>query len=578
MVEMRYIRKFKIRNRIAIVLLLGLFLFSIVIFQVSKSVSQNVIHNYLYDYISLSQKEMMVGIELLIDAVNMFAVRMLVNQDIYSLFNNEQLSYHEKEEKLVYILDEFLIYKNTIGAIVIATEDGKLYSYSTDGVIIQEPDDIYIKQLESSQTSVWGPILKDMEGNSYILLGRKYRNFYTGQNLGYLILYIRETALLDIYADIVGKWGHSFILMENGYIVSHPDKDKVGKIVIDDDIYHSTQDFDYKITVYEGEPTILAIYSLGERLERIGLNWKIVSIISEKRLFQVIDNIKMYVFLMEIAITIIVILVSTRIAYTITKPIVSLRDHVNKLGNGKTDVVLSTNAKDEIWELENSFNKMVVRIQDLIERNNQEKEKQKEMELIALQAQINPHFIYNTLDAIGWMAKLKKETEIERMVMALSTFFRTSLHKGEQYIMVKEEIELVESYVTIEKMRFPEKFDIIYNISDEIRDCLMLKIILQPLVENAIKHGISEKEGKGLITINGYAEDEDLVFEVIDDGVGFDVCTKEFQAAYNHIKRSGYGLRNVDERIKLEYGDDYGLKFESEKGKGTRVYVRLKIK
>ena len=281
---------------------------------------------------------------------------------------------------------------------------------------------------------------------------------------------------------------------------------------------------------------------------------------------------------MEIAITIIVILVSTRIAYTITKPIVSLRDHVNKLGNGKTDVVLSTNAKDEIWELENSFNKMVVRIQDLIERNNQEKEKQKEMELIALQAQINPHFIYNTLDAIGWMAKLKKETEIERMVMALSTFFRTSLHKGEQYIMVKEEIELVESYVTIEKMRFPEKFDIIYNISDEIRDCLMLKIILQPLVENAIKHGISEKEGKGLITINGYAEDEDLVFEVIDDGVGFDVCTKEFQAAYNHIKRSGYGLRNVDERIKLEYGDDYGLKFESEKGKGTRVYVRLKIK
>ena len=221
MVEMRYIRKFKIRNRIAIVLLLGLFLFSIVIFQVSKSVSQNVIHNYLYDYISLSQKEMMFGIELLIDAVNMFAVRMLVNQDIYSLFNNEQLSYHEKEEKLVYILDEFLIYKNTIGAIVIATEDGKLYSYSTDSVIIQEPDDIYIKQLESSQTSVWGPILKDMEGNSYILLGRKYRNFYTGQNLGYLILYIRETALLDIYADIVGKWGHSFILMENGYIVSH---------------------------------------------------------------------------------------------------------------------------------------------------------------------------------------------------------------------------------------------------------------------------------------------------------------------------------------------------------------------
>ena len=574
----RFLRRFAIRNRIGAVLLAGFFLFSMMIFQIAKFVSQKIINDYMYEYIAVTHTEMMEGIKLLIDEVNMFAVRMLVSQDIYILFNNERLSFPERTEKMAEILDRFPIHKDVIGGIFIIRENGEQYRYSPDDNIIQGPDDFYIGQIRESQSPVWGSVKKDAEGNSYILLGRKYRNFYTGQQIGYLILSIRESAIRDIYGKAMEGWGYSFILSDAGEILSHPDRDKIGKILLNNELPDPDQPFDYQITNHDGESTILTAYPFEGQLKKMGMNWTIVSLISKNILADTINEINKYILLLEIAVMLIAAFLAVQITSRITRPIIKLRDDVNALGSGNTDVEYEVDSRDEIWELEKSFNEMTWKIKNLIERNNEEKEKQKEMELTALQAQINPHFVYNTLDAIGWMAKLKKQPEIERMVMALSTFFRISLHKGDKYITVRDELDHVRSYVTIEEMRFPDKFDIEYHISEGIRNDTMIKIILQPLVENAIRHGISEKEGKGHIVINGRRSKEDLIFEVMDDGVGFDTGSMDFRNAYFREKHKGYGLRNVDERIKLEYGPEYGLTIESEKEKGTKVVVRQKAR
>ena len=276
--------------------------------------------------------------------------------------------------------------------------------------------------------------------------------------------------------------------------------------------------------------------------------------------------------------SVIAIFLALYISFNITKPLAKLKSKLDLIGKGKLSLVFSEGSNDEIEALEQSFNNMVLRIQELIQKNNSEKEKQRELELTALQAQINPHFVYNTLDAIGWIAKLKKQVDIERMVLALATFFRISLHKGDKFITVAEEILLVESFVSIEQLRFPDKVEVTYDIPEDIKNCLILKIILQPLVENAIKHGISNKKGKGHIVITGYRRGNDLKLEVKDDGVGFDLDATDSKTVYKDFQHSGYGLRNVDERIKLEYGPDYGLVFQSEKNIGSTVTVLVKIR
>ena len=209
---------------------------------------------------------------------------------------------------------------------------------------------------------------------------------------------------------------------------------------------------------------------------------------------------------------------------------------------------------------------------ELIERNNIEKEKQRRAELAALQAQINPHFIYNALDAIAWYAKIEKQSYLADMVYELATFFRISLHKGENIIKVSEEISHVESYIAIEQMRFPGVFEVEYKIQEDLLDEKMIKIILQPIVENSIKHGFDNMDSGGKINITGYKnENGDIIFEIEDNGHGMD-----FNPLYVEKSKRGYGIRNVNERIRLEYGEEYGLSYNSIPGEGTIVKVKLK--
>ena len=204
---------------------------------------------------------------------------------------------------------------------------------------------------------------------------------------------------------------------------------------------------------------------------------------------------------------------------------------------------------------------------------------EKESELRALQAQINPHFLYNTLDIIVWMIENEQKTEAVKVVTALARFFRISLSRGKSLITVKDELEHVRNYLMIQQMRFKNKFTYTIESDDEVLELASLKLMLQPLVENAIYHGMEYMDGDGEIFVRAWQEEKELYLEVRDNGLGMteeQVESLFTDTAHVASKRgSGIGVRNVNERIKLYFGAEYGLSIESEPDEGTAVKIHL---
>jgi len=226
---------------------------------------------------------------------------------------------------------------------------------------------------------------------------------------------------------------------------------------------------------------------------------------------------------------------------------------------------------------------MVGRIGELMEANVREQELKRKSDLKALQAQINPHFLYNTLDSIIWMGEMGKSREVVKMTSALSRLFRISISKGRELIPLRDELEHVRSYLTIQEMRYKDKFRYLIDIPEDLMDCTVLKITLQPLVENAIYHGIRSVDYEGLIEIAGRLDGEDIVLTVDDNGEGMDVDALarllDDEGPHHEDepieKRQGTGVRNVHERIRLYFGADYGLAYQSQDENGTRITIRF---
>jgi two-component system sensor histidine kinase YesM len=228
---------------------------------------------------------------------------------------------------------------------------------------------------------------------------------------------------------------------------------------------------------------------------------------------------------------------------------------------------------------------MVGKIKELLDAKIEEHENLKKAELRALQAQINPHFLYNTLDTIIWMAEARRVDQVVELVRVLSRFFRITLSKGKDWITVREEIEHVESYLAIQKIRYRDILDYQIDVPDDMRDGQMLKLTLQPLVENALYHGIKNKRKGGVIMVRSRRLDGNLLeIQVEDNGIGMTQeqlaqvrALLDAESAGAVVAESGYGINNVNQRIKLYYGQEYGLAIESEYLQGTRVSLVIPL-
>lgn len=266
----------------------------------------------------------------------------------------------------------------------------------------------------------------------------------------------------------------------------------------------------------------------------------------------------------------------------LVKPIKRLTNGMKEVRNGNLDIQIHTTSQDEIGELTDSFNEMTRDIKTYLQRRIEDEKAIKDAEYQALQAQINPHFMYNSLNTLRWLATLQEADNIVDVIDSLWTLLHNTSHIKDQFVNLKKEIEIIDAYCTIQQVRYRGKFDIEYNIEDEHYNIVVPKYILQPIVENAIFHGIGPKKALGLIEVKTYTMDHDLYIEVMDDGVGMDEKTISQIMLSNttatNKRLNNIGVNNVNDRLKLLYGESYGLVINSELGLKTTVTIKIPIK
>ena len=404
-----------------------------------------------------------------------------------------------------------------------------------------------------------------------ITLSREIHNFYgTGNSDGVVFIDLNYNAIIDLCEqNSIGDKGYVFILDQDGNIVYHPSQQQLYNELQTENI-DTVMNADSDIVVTrEGDDE--KIYTLSHS-ETTG--WTIVGCVNMAELLKDSREANNIYVMTAIVLVAIAMILSSFIARSITLPIQKLRDSMKKVQEGDfkaADVVITS--QNEIGSLTTSFNAMTHRIEELMEENVKEQEQKRKIELKALQSQINPHFLYNTLDSIIWMAEGKKYEDVVLMTASLARLLRQSISNEDETVLIGQEIQYVKSYLTIQKMRYKDKLEFEINVDPFINSVHIVKLVLQPIVENAIYHGLKYKESKGLLTVTGYQKNQNAVIEITDDGVGMDEETLNhiFEKHKVNYRSNGVGVYNVQKRLCMYYGKEYGLHYESEPGHGTTV-------
>ena len=503
------------------------------------------------------------NLEKFVERINLSYINLLSNDEFFRNLENLYNSKGGLSEINTLLANEITDY---IRDIDIIGNDGKYYRcLSQNRVNILDARQIKTFMNEDSN---WKETITDEKGIYYFILSKNLVDVYTGKREGSIVFYISESDICSTFSSIKTGGDNAFLIDENNRIISGNVKEEIGSISSYSSIEEDTL---IKVSFGDERYFVSKHKMLSEKFD-FPTNFTLIETISCEYVDRILNTMIFYLIAAVAAVLIISPFLAAFLSKKALDTVTALQTKMLKFSNGEEiEMGKSGKAVDEISMLEENFDDMVVRIKELISRNNIEKEKQRVAELNALQAQINPHFIYNTLDSISWLAQMNGQRDIVEMVQALSSFFRISLHNGERYVTVAQELTHVKSYLAVEEFRYPDEFEVEFNIQDGIENELILKIILQPIVENSIKHGIRALDKKGKININVYSDCDDIVFEVRDNGVGFDVNNTP-PSRHN----GGYGLKNVASRIKMEYGEGYGISIESEIGKGTFVKMRIK--
>lgn len=405
-----------------------------------------------------------------------------------------------------------------------------------------------------------------------ITLSKALVNYNTGRNDGVFFVDLNYNAISELCNNNnIGNKGYIFILDQNGNIVYHPKQQLMYGGLITENINEiMTSKKDYFIS---GDK----LYTISKS-DKTG--WTVVGAANTEELLKNSKQVKMIYLLVAAILLLGVLMISSILSREITKPIRQLRDSMSMVGEGQFDKAsVNVTANNEIGSMSKSFNVMTERIHTLMEQNVYEQKQKRKNELKALQAQINPHFLYNTLDSIIWMSEAGQNDEVVLMTSALAKLLRQTISNDKEQVTIAEEMEYVRSYLTIQKMRYKDKLEYSIDVSPEIRHIMIIKFALQPLVENAIYHGLKYKETKGNIDIRGYRRGQKAYITIADDGVGMDEETLEhiFNERRTSHKSNGVGVPNVEKRLRLYYGLEYGITYISRKGEGTVATVAVPL-
>ncbi|SET79718.1 sensor histidine kinase [Lacrimispora sphenoides] len=397
----------------------------------------------------------------------------------------------------------------------------------------------------------------------------------TSTTQGVLLVDLSYSSLEHLFDGVTtGKGGYVYLISNDGQILYHPKIQLIdsGRMQENNLVAAGYKDGNHRED-FQGETRNITVKSIGYT------GWKIIGVTPKNVVSLNSIKTRLFIVFLITLILFILALINSYISSRITNPIKDLEKSVGILEEGNLQAAISIGGSYEIQHLGNSIKNMAKQIRVLMDDIVAEHEAKRKQEFDTLQSQINPHFLYNTLDIIVWMIENEQKAEAVKAVTALARFFRISLSKGKSIITVRDELEHVRNYLMIQHMRFKNKFSYEIDASEECMELSCLKLVLQPLVENAIYHGMEFMDGDGEIILKVWKEGNDLFFMVKDNGLGMteDQVAGLFsdQVHVTSKKGSGIGVKNVNERIKLYFGEKYGLIIESEPDEGTVITICL---
>jgi two-component system, sensor histidine kinase YesM len=385
------------------------------------------------------------------------------------------------------------------------------------------------------------------------------------REVGMLEMDILEERISDIYSDIQYEQSGKIIIANNdGVIISSLDKSELFSNIKDKNYFQWSDRLDNqgKILDINGIRHLV----ISKKIE--SLKWIIIGIVPLSEVMAKNNRIILINYIIGIVCIIISCILVFFLSKLITRPIIELSEIMSLTGEGDFEIRAKEYSNDEIGLLSKKFNDMIVKISHLVDKIYEEQRSKRKYELAALQEQIKPHFLYNTLDSISALVQLGQLNEGLSMLKSLSLFYKISLSKGRTLITVEEELNIVKSYLEIQEMRFKDKFVYFFEIDKDILISQIIKLTIQPLIENSIYHGLRECRYKGVIRIKGILIENKVVISIIDNGKGFDGSILYDELSRNdNSGKSYFGLRSINERLKLYFGNEYGIKrINSEEG------------
>lgn len=567
--------KWKIFLYVCLLTISALLIISIVILSLfSQTLKRNEINNLIQSSNKTKQ-----NIEFFLRLINNTGTSLASNNDVVVELNRNynplDPSYIAGQSKINSMLQNVIVLEQYIRGIYLVNPKGNFYTsdfaIKQDELVrsynLQNNNQFPIKEYFTSIHKVTYSAYSNVDTISYL---RPIFEFGTGNYLGAIIIDINYDSLKEmitmasIESDekvlIVNQQGETifsfpYLTILDDIIINNPELLNLKKQTINKKVF--------------GKDSII----VSNTVDYSG--WKIIRIIPMDKIHQDTLIIKKVAIFMLILFLFLSLSVSLILSHTLTKPISELNKKIKLVENGDLSVNIKVKSTDELGQLSNSFNNMVVKIKGLLDKSLEEQKKKSDIEFKILQSQINPHFLYNTLDSIRWLAAIHNMNNISDMTTAIINLLKYNISKNDSSVTLAEEIDSINNYIKIQKYRYGDMFRIKYYIEENTLNCRVLRFMLQPIVENAIFHGFESIEGNGLITISSKINEDKLHIDITDNGIGIDDATLSTIVNNNGNKFNGIGVKNIEERIKLYFGEQYGLRIISKPSFGTRISLIL---
>lgn len=516
-----------------------------------------------------------------IDYLHNISVLIASDEDVHDYLFQEKLTDHERQERFARITTRFGTIMETRDDIVNIGVIGEKGRYIINNGSFKINENVALEELEWIQkayekkgsTVISSSHVQNLVDGKYewvITLGKALQNKNSKEE-GFFFADLNYSSISELCSGIsFGSKGYIYILDGNGNLIYHPQQQLLYSGLKQEKIQEILNCGENSFVTEDGK-----LYVISRSRET---GWNVVGVSYTEDLLKNSDETARIYVISAVMILGAALILAYVLSREITRPIEVLGDSMKEVEKGNFDhAVLEVSGHNEIARLSATYNLMTTEIKHLMEQNVEEQRQKRKSELKALQAQINPHFLYNTLDSIIWMAEWGKTKEVVLMTSSLAKLLRQSISNQNELVRVEEEVEYTRSYLTIQKMRYKDKLEYEIQVSPEVLGMKIPKLVLQPLVENAIYHGIKYKEGKGKVCIGGCIEDGKIILKVADDGIGMteEQLSRIFEKKETDTRKNGVGVLNVHERLQLYYGPEYGLEFFSEPDCGTTVEVHI---